>query len=151
MTLKVAIACDHGGFQLKNFLKENYKGVAVEWVDLGTDSEESVDYPDFGFAVSNAVADGKADYGVAICGTGIGISIAANRHPAVRAAVCTNTTMARLTRIDNNANVLCLGARIVGNLVAMDCLHTFLTTEFETGGRHERRTNKLGKTLEGAA
>ena len=149
MTVTVAIACDHGGFALKEYLKKEYDGVPVEWVDLGTDSEESVDYPDFGYKLADAIADGKADFGVAICGTGIGISIAVNRHPKVRASVCTNTTMAKLTRIDNDANVLCLGARIVGNLVAKDCLHTFLTTEFEGGGRHERRVKKLDKTLEG--
>lgn len=148
MTIKVAIASDHGGFALKNTLKSEYKGMEVEWIDLGTDSEESVDYPDFGYKLADFMAEGKADFGVAICGSGIGISMALNRNPDIRAAVCTNTTMARLTRIDNNANVLCLGARTVGNLVAMDCLDVFLKTEFEAGGRHERRVNKLGKSIE---
>lgn len=148
MTIKVAIASDHGGFALKAQLQSDYRGVEVEWIDLGTDNEESVDYPDFGYKLADFIASGQADYGVAICGSGIGISMALNRNPAVRAAVCTNTTMARLTRIDNNANVLCLGARTMGALVAMDCLHTFLTTEFEAGGRHERRVNKLNKAME---
>lgn len=145
MTLKLAIACDHGGFALKKYLMETFDAVTVEWTDLGTDSTESVDYPDFGYKLAEHIAAGKADYGVAICGSGIGISMALNRNPAIRAAVCVNTTMARLTRIDNNANVLCLGARTTGELVALDCLAAFLTTNFETGGRHERRVNKLGK------
>lgn len=143
MTLKVAIASDHGGFALKQYLQENYK--QCEWIDLGTDSEESVDYPDYGYKLAGFIASGQADYGVAICGTGIGISISLNRHQDIRAGVCVNSTMAKLTRIDNDANVLCLGARVVGNLIALDCLDTFLKTEFETGGRHERRVNKLKK------
>lgn len=142
---KVAIASDHAGYPLKSWLIDNYQLSPVEWVDLGTDTEDSVDYPDYGYKLAEAVAAGEADCGVVICGTGIGIGIAANRNPKVRAAVCVNSTMARLTRIDNNANILCLGARIVGSLVAQDCLHTFLTTEFEGGGRHERRVNKLGQ------
>lgn len=148
MTIKVAIASDHGGFALKTQIQNDYKGSDVEWIDLGTDSEESVDYPDFGYKLADFVASGQADFGVAICGSGIGISMALNRHPEIRAAVCTNTTMARLTRIDNNANVLCLGARTTGNLVALDCVHTFLTTDFEAGGRHERRVGKLNKAIE---
>lgn len=140
---KVAIASDHAGYELKNWLIDNFDLVPVEWRDLGTHSRESVDYPDFGFQLAETIASGEAEFGVAVCGTGIGIGIAINRHPKVRAGVCANSTMARLTRIDNNANVLCLGARIVGNLVAQDCLHTFLTTEFEGGGRHERRVGKL--------
>lgn len=146
--MKVAIASDHAGFGLKQFLIEQYKATPLEWLDLGTDSEISVDYPDFGFALANAVADGKADFGVAICGTGIGISIAANRHPEIRAALCTDSTMASLSRVHNNANVLCLGARIVGQAVALSCLEAFLTSDFE-GGRHGRRVALLGKTLEG--
>ena len=143
MTLKVAIACDHGGVELKNFLKEAVTSPAIEWVDLGTNTTDSVDYPDYGYKLAETVANGDAEYGIAICGTGIGISMACNRHQDIRAAVCTNTTMARLTRIDNDANIICLGARVIGNLIAKDCVETFLNTEFEAGGRHERRKNKL--------
>ena len=115
----------------------------MEWIDLGTDSQESVDYPDYGYKLAKVIEDGEAEYGVAICGSGIGISMALNRNSKIRAAVCTNATMARLTRVDNNANVLCLGARVIGEITALDCLKVFLDTEFETGGRHERRVNKL--------
>jgi ribose 5-phosphate isomerase B len=145
MGLKVAIACDHGGLALKKYLKEAVKEPAIEWLDLGTDTEDSVDYPDYGYKLADVVASGEADYGIAVCGSGIGISMACNRNDKIRAAVCTNTTMARLTRIDNNANIVCLGARVIGNLVAKDIVETFLTTKFESGGRHERRVNKLSK------
>lgn len=141
MALKVAIASDHGGYELKEFIKNSFK---IKWIDLGTDTaKDSVDYPDYGFALAEAVANGEADYGIAICGSGIGMSIACNRHPEIRAAVCTNTTMAKLTRIDNDANVLCLGARLTGDLLAIEIVKEFLETEFESGGRHERRVNKL--------
>ena len=143
MTVKVAIACDHGGVALKNYLKEAITSPAIEWLDLGTDTEESVDYPDYGYKLADAVAGGEAEYGIAICGSGIGISIACNRNDKIRAAVCTNTTMAQLTRIDNNANIVCLGARLTGDLLAKNIVETFLTTPFEAGGRHERRVNKL--------
>jgi|TARA_R110002072_G_scaffold49863_17_gene135032 ribose 5-phosphate isomerase B len=138
----VALASDHAGYDLKCVLAEDLKAMGYEVLDLGTNSLESVDYPDFGAALGRAIADGLADKGVAVCGTGIGISIAANRNPAVRAAVCHNSTAARLTRLHNNANVLALGARMVGDEVAKDCLRVFLSTDFE-GGRHERRVAKL--------
>lgn len=142
MTYKVAIACDHGGVELKAYLKEN---VDAKWIDLGTDTTDSVDYPDYGYKLAETITAGEADFGIAICGSGIGISIACNRYAGVRAAVCTNTTMAELTRIDNNANVLCLGARLTGDLLAKKITETFLATKFESGGRHERRVNKLNK------
>ncbi len=129
MGLKVAIASDHGGFQLKEFLKDN---LDIKWIDLGTDSEKAADHPEYGHKLSRFVAEGGAEFGVAICGTGIGISIACNRHPEIRAAVCTDSTMARLTREHNDANVLCLGARIIGEEVALDVVQTFLETEFNT-------------------
>jgi ribose 5-phosphate isomerase B len=144
MTLKLGIASDHGGYILKEYLKANFKAVPVEWVDLGTYSEESVDYPDYGKKLADGVAAGDFEKGVAICGTGIGISIAVNRNPKVRAAVCTDTTMARLSQEHNNAQVLCLGARIIGTEAALDILKTFLETKFEGGERHERRVGKLG-------
>ncbi|NQZ13300.1 MAG: ribose 5-phosphate isomerase B [Alphaproteobacteria bacterium] len=140
MKLKVAITSDHGGYVLKEFLKDSFD---LDWVDLGTDdAKTSVDYPDFGHALAETVADGDADYGIAICGTGIGISIACNRHENIRAALCMNTTMARLTREHNDANVLCLGERLIGTEAALDIVKTFLETEFE-GGRHLRRIDKI--------
>ncbi len=143
MTFKVAIASDHAGLALKDYLIKNFSAVPVEWVDLGTNSTDSVDYPDFGTKLAETVASGTVDKGVAICGSGIGISIACNRNPAVRAALCTDSTMARLTRLHNDANVVCMGERLTGTEVALDILKTFLETEFE-GGRHQRRVDKLG-------
>lgn len=140
MKRKVAIASDHGGYTLKEAIKERFSD--IDWLDLGTDSGESVDYPEFGKKLADAVAGGDADTGVVICGTGIGISIAANRNPAVRAGLCTDTTMARLTRAHNDANVLALGERVIGQETAFDIVETFLNTEFE-GGRHARRVEKL--------
>jgi len=142
MARKVAIASDHAGLPLKEYLKENFKAQEVEWIDLGTHSSDSVDYPDFGAKVATLVASGEVARGVAICGSGIGISIACNRNPQVRAGLCTDSTMARLTRLHNDANILCLGERLTGTEVALDILKTFLETEFE-GGRHQGRVDKL--------
>ncbi len=138
----VAFACDHAGFALKQALMEEVRSRGLEILDLGTESEESVDYPDFGVRMAQAIESGQARFGVLVCGTGIGISIAANRNPAVRAAVCFDVTSARLSRQHNDANVLALGARLVGIEVAKDCVAMFLATEFE-GGRHARRVEKL--------
>lgn len=140
MTRRLAIASDHGGFSLKDAIKARFTD--IEWMDMGTDSAESVDYPDFGKALADAIAAGEVEQGILICGTGIGISIAANRNAAVRAALCTDATMARLTRQHNDANVLALGARITGIEAAFDIVEVFLNTEFE-GGRHARRVEKL--------
>ena len=142
MTIIVAIAADHGGYELKEKLKTMVSEPVVEWLDLGTHTADSVDYPDYGYKVAEAVASGEALYGIAICGSGIGISIACNRHPKIRAALCGNTTMARLAREHNDANILCLGARMSGDVLAADMVKTFLTTEFE-GGRHAGRVQKL--------
>ena len=140
----IAIAADHAGFDLKAKLAEELKSTGYQVIDLGTrDGTTSVDYPDFGKAVAEAVTSGKADAGVVVCGTGIGISIAVNRHPGARAALCHDVTSARLSREHNNANVLALGARMTGEQVAKDCLKVFLTTEFG-GDRHVRRVEKLG-------
>ncbi|MCB1530121.1 MAG: ribose 5-phosphate isomerase B [Rhodospirillales bacterium] len=144
MVLKVAIASDHAGFALKEFLKEKFDSLDAEWVDLGTDGPDSVDYPDFGYKVADYVAGGRAPFGVAICGSGIGISIAANRNPKVRAALCRDSNMAALSRQHNDANVLCLGERLTPPEEALEILRTFLTTDFE-GGRHAARVEKLGK------
>lgn len=139
----IAIASDHAGFELKAVLAEELARMGFELLDLGTDGSDSVDYPDFGQALAHAVQDGRAERGVLVCGTGIGISMAANRHAGVRAAVCHDETSARLAREHNDANVLALGARLVGVEVAKDCLRTFLTTDF-AGGRHVGRVAKLG-------
>ena len=139
--MKIAIASDHAGYDVKEQIKKHY-GDQYEWLDLGTDSEASVDYPDFGHKLAQAVEQNEVAKGIIICGTGIGISIAANRHKGGRAALCTNATMAKLTRLHNDANVLALGARITGFEVILDCVDAFMGTEFE-GGRHERRVNKL--------
>ncbi|HPD82498.1 MAG: ribose 5-phosphate isomerase B [Alphaproteobacteria bacterium] len=144
MTLKVAIACDHGGVDLKNFLKDSFE---LKWIDLGTnDPKKSVDYPDYGYALAETIASGEADFGIAICGSGIGISIACNRHPDIRAALCTNTTMAKLAREHNDANVLCLGARLTGEVLAAEIVKEFLENDFE-GGRHQARIDKLTEGL----
>lgn len=139
----IAIASDHAGFELKTILVEELKSMGREILDLGTHGPESVDYPDYGHAVAEAVAGGRAERGIAVCGTGIGISIAANRHAGVRAAVCHDETSARLAREHNNANILALGARLIGPEVAKDCVKTFLGTEFAEG-RHVSRVAKLG-------
>jgi len=140
--LRVAIACDHAGVALKRVLAESLRSTGHPVRDLGTDGPDSVDYPDFADALAAEIAAGRAERGVLICGTGIGISIAANRHAAVRCAVVHDVTSARLTRAHNDANVMALGARLVGEAVALDCLKAFLETDFE-GGRHARRVAKL--------
>ena len=139
----IAIACDHAGFDLKVVLQQELQALGFEVLDLGTDNgTQSVDYPDFGAAMAGALKSGKASRGVLICGSGIGIGMAANRHPHVRAAVVHDALGARLTRQHNDANVICFGGRMIGVDVARDCLRIFLATEFE-GGRHARRVEKL--------
>lgn len=138
---KIAIACDHGGYALKEAIKASFAD-KVEFIDLGANSIDSVDYPEYGQAVAKAIINGDVMRGILICGTGIGISIAANRFSEIRAAVCTDVTMTRLTRAHNDANVLALGARIIGEEVAFDIVDAFLTTKFE-GGRHLNRIKKL--------
>lgn len=138
---KIAIASDHAGFEMKAALKAHF-GDRVDWLDLGTDSAQSVSYVDYGKAMGVAIEQGGVECGIVICGSGIGISIAANRNKAVRAALCTDATMARLARLHNDANVLALGVRIIGFQVAVDCVDAFLHTEFE-GGRHADRVNAL--------
>ncbi|MCF8496305.1 MAG: ribose 5-phosphate isomerase B [Alphaproteobacteria bacterium] len=138
----IALASDHAGYALKERLKARLSG-QIEFLDLGTDSEQSVDYPDFGRAAAQALQDGRAERAILICGSGIGISIAANRFAFVRAALCVNPEMARLARLHNDANVLALGARLVDEDTAVACVEVFLNTAFE-GGRHEGRVKKLG-------
>jgi len=139
----IAFAADHAGYELKNQLKADLEAQGYGVLDLGTNGPDSVDYPDFGKAIAEAVAAGKASFGVAVCGTGIGISIAANRIKGCRAALCHDGLSAKLSREHNDANVLALGARLIGIETARDCLKAFLSTPF-AGGRHAGRVAKLG-------
>jgi ribose 5-phosphate isomerase B len=138
---KILIASDHAGFGLKEHLKK-YLSSNYDVLDLGTNSEVSVDYPDFGLALAKAIEDKKAEQGILVCGSGVGISIAANRNKAVRAALVNNEELARLSRLHNNANVICLGARLTNPETAVKLVNIFLTTSFE-GGRHQTRVDKL--------
>jgi ribose 5-phosphate isomerase B len=138
----VAIASDHGGFELKTLLVPELRALGLTVLDLGTGSAEPVDYPDFAQKLVGAILEGKASRGILICGTGIGMSIAANRHRAIRAAVCHDATTARLARQHNDANVLCLGGRVLGAETARDCVKIFLTTSC-VGGHHVPRIAKL--------
>ncbi len=140
---KIALGSDHGGFKLKAALMEHLKSEGYEVEDKGTYSEESCDYPEFGRAVGNAVVNGEVDFGIVICSTGIGISIAANRIKGVRAALCTDSYMAKMTRLHNNANVLAMGANVIGESLAIDITDTFLNTEFSNEERHKRRIGKI--------
>ena len=141
--MKIAIGCDHGGYELKMKLIPHLKELGHEISDFGCDSTDSVDYPSYGKAVGHAVADGNADRGIVICTTGIGISIAANRIPGVRAAVCTNGLMAKMTRLHNDANMLSMGAGIIGPNLTMDIVDTFMNTEFSNEEKHVRRISKI--------
>jgi len=138
----IVIACDHGGIDLKADLTTDLEDKGYEVLDLGTDGPESVDYPDFAYALAHAIKDGKATRGVLICGSSIGICMAANRFPEIRAAQIHDALGARLCREHNDANVIAFGARVIGVETARDCLNTFLNTEFE-GGRHIGRVDKL--------
>jgi ribose 5-phosphate isomerase B len=138
----IAVASDHAGFDLKEILKQDLQAAGFAVLDLGTNSTASVDYPDFGKAMGEAIASGKAEKGVLVCGSGIGISIAANRNPAVRAVLAHDATSARLSREHNDANVVAFGQRMTGIEVAREALKVFLQTAFE-GGRHAGRVAKL--------
>lgn len=140
---KIYIAGDHAAYDVKNGCKEILTNLGFEVVDLGTDSAQiSVDYPDFAYELSKKVLNTKDSYGVLICGTGLGISMAANRNEGIRCALCHDNFTAKMAREHNDANVLCFGARVVGIGVVEDMCKTFFSTEF-AGGRHERRVNKL--------
>jgi len=140
--MRIAVGSDHAGFQLKELLAAHLSELGHDVDDLGTHSEESVDYPEFAAAVGRAVTEGRAQLGVCTCGTGMGIAIAANKIPGVRAAVVHDVTTARLARAHNHANVLCMGGRILGTEVAKDAVDTFLETT-PAGGRHERRIEEI--------
>jgi ribose 5-phosphate isomerase B len=138
--MKIAIGCDHAGLVFKNVIKEKFN--MYDFIDCGTDSTESCDYPDFGEAVGKYVVSKEAEFGIVICGTGIGISIAANKVKGVRAALCFNQFMAEMSRRHNNANVLALGARVIDEELALAIVKRWLESPFEAG-RHELRVNKI--------
>ena len=138
--MKVAIGCDHGGIDLKQTVVAVLQELGHEIDDQGCFSEESVDYPNFAQAVCSLVKDGSCERGILVCGTGIGMSMAANRFPEIRAALCTETYSARMSREHNNANVLCLGARVTGPGLAAEIVRTWMTVDF-AGGRHQHRIN----------
>ena len=142
--MKIALASDHGGFALKEAIKAHLTDRGYEVLDLGTHSEESVDYPKYGQACGEAVISGQADRGIVCCGTGIGISIAANKVKGIRAAVVTNEFMAEMTKRHNDANIIALGGRVLETEYALKLVDIWLDTEFE-GGRHQRRVNMLNE------
>ena len=139
---KIVIGCDHGGFELKNEIIAHLEKRGIEVTDVGTYSTDSCNYPDYARAVCQKIQSGEFERGILVCGTGIGISIAANKHNGIRAACCSDTFSARMTRMHNNANVLCLGERVVGTGLAIDIVDLFVDTEFE-GDRHVKRVLML--------
>lgn len=140
--MKIAIGCDHGGIVLKDAVTSTLETLGAEVVDLGTNSTDSVDYPTYGLKVAETVASGQCDAGVIMCGTGIGISISANKVPGIRCAVVTNTYMAKLTKNHNNANIISLGGRVITPEEAKDIVTAWYTAEYE-GGRHQRRLDMI--------
>ena len=138
----VALGCDHGGLEIKNAVIEYLKNKNIEYTDFGCYTDESVDYPVFAYKVATAITDKKADLGILCCGTGIGISMAANKVKGIRAAVCTNEFMAEMTRRHNNSNILCMGGRVIDSETAVKLADIFLSTEFE-GDRHTRRVDMI--------
>ena len=139
----IAIASDHGGFDLKQKVMAHLREKGYEVKDYGTYDRSSCDYPDYARPAAQAVASGEAQKGIVICTTGIGVSITANKVPGIRCALCSDTTTAHLTREHNDANMLALGAAITGELLALDIVDIFLTTEFSHGERHQRRVDKI--------
>ncbi len=140
--MKLIIGCDHAGYQLKQYIKEKLLLNGHDIEDVGTNSEESVDYPDFAHLVAQKVENDTYPFGILICGSGNGISMAANKHKGIRCAICWNEEITKLAREHNNANIISLPARFISKEEAIKCVNLFLSTEFE-GGRHERRVNKI--------
>lgn len=140
--MKIAIGCDHGGLEHKNAIAEHLKSRGFEIVDLGIYEQVSVDYPDIAVKVCEKITSGETQLGILVCGTGIGMSIAANKVKGIRAAACSEHFSAKYTRLHNNSNVLCLGGRVIGVGTALELVDLFVDTEFE-GGRHENRVNKI--------
>jgi len=145
--MTIAIGCDHAGVELKKELLSLLNNLHIQYVDYGTDSPESVDYPDFGEKVSEAVSSGRIAKGILICGTGIGMSIVANKFSGVRASLCNDLFTARMSRLHNDANILVIGGRIVGKDLAQEIVKTWVSTPFE-GNRHCRRLDKITKIEE---
>ncbi len=139
----IALGCDHGGYQLKQEIMKHLEGLGLAYKDFGTYSEDSCDYPDYSKKVAEAILSGECERGILICGTGIGITIAANRYKGIRAANCTDCFMAEATREHNDANILGLGARVVGAGLALKIVDTFLETPFSNGERHIQRIAKI--------
>ncbi len=146
--MKIAIASDHGGCELKEKIVELLKEKGLEVIDYGVDNPESVDYPDYGIKVANAVSKGIAERGILSCGTGIGMSIVANKFPDVRAALCYDMFTARMSRLHNDANILVLGGRVLDKEIALLMVDAWLRTDFE-GGRHQRRLDKISELEKG--
>ena len=144
--MRIAIASDHAALALKSALAEYLRAAGHDVADLGPHDDASVDYPDYGYRLASAIADGSAERGVALCGSGIGISIAVNRNPAARAALVSEPLSARLSREHNDANVIAMGARLIGIEMAKACIDVFLSTEFG-GDRHQRRVDKLSHPI----
>lgn len=142
--MKIGLGSDHGGFELKEYIKEYLENQGITYVDYGTNSLDSVDYPDYGRKVSEAVVAEEVDKAIVVCGTGIGISIACNKVKGIRCALCSDTYSARMSREHNNANVLALGGRVIGRDLAIEIVNVWLNSEF-AGGRHERRINKISE------
>ena len=139
---RIVLGADHGGYELKNIIKAHLENCGFEVSDVGTSSSESCDYPVFASRLCKKLQNCEADLGILVCGTGIGMSIAANKHNGIRAACCSDTFSARLTRLHNNANVLCLGARVLGAGLALDLVNEFVNAEFE-GDRHVKRLSLI--------
>ena len=142
--MKIALACDHGALNLKREIIKYLEAHRYEYVDFGTNSFDSCDYPDFALPAAESVASGECDKGIVVCSTGIGVSIVANKVPGIRCAHCHDTYCAKFTRLHNDANMLAMGEKVVGVGYALEIVETFLTTEFE-GGRHQRRVDKIKK------
>lgn len=138
----IAIGCDHGGLALKNAILEHLRSRGIAYQDFGVTSPQSVDYPDIAYPVAKAVSSGECEKGILICGTGIGMSLAANKVAGIRAAVCSDHYSAKYTRLHNDANILCLGGRVIGPGVGLELVDLFLDTPFE-GGRHSARIDKI--------
>lgn len=143
LQLPIALGSDHAGFEYKEKLISLLEGKGFQFVDHGAHNTNSVDYPDFAHPVAQEVSEGRAAFGVLICGSGNGVAMTANKHAAIRAALCWGEELAQLARLHNNANILCIPARFVSEELAEKMLAVFMTTEFE-GGRHENRVNKIG-------
>jgi len=147
-TMRIAIGSDHGGYELKTIVVRHLRELGHEVEDYGTHSLDSVDYPDFALPVAKAVAAGQCERGMLICGTGIGVCIAANKVRGIRAALCSDTYSARMSRQHNDANILCMGGRVLGQGLALDIVDTWLNASFE-GGRHARRVDKIHRIEQG--